>query len=311
MNMKKAVYPIRAVSKLTGISIDNLRAWERRYKAIEPSRSDRGRVYEEADVERLILLRQAVEGGHTISKLAALSNRELEALNTRSAVLSRRPVDAADAGPAGATPDLKVLHDAISRFSCSEIDAELNRMAALFPARHLIHRVIVPLMTELGERWYRGDLRVAQEHMVSAALRNLVGSLVRLFTRTQPKTSLLFATPKGEMHEFGILCAAMLAGAGGLGVAYLGVNLPSAEIIDAARKTGTEVVVLSVKAAVSGKASMKELHRISEGLPASTELWVGGVRSPHIVKEINTTRARYLRDLTILEQELARLGARF
>jgi methanogenic corrinoid protein MtbC1 len=184
-------------------------------------------------------------------------------------------------------------------------------MAALFPARHLIHRVIVPLMTELGERWYRGDLRVAQEHMVSAALRNLVGSLVRLFTRTQPKTSLLFATPKGEMHEFGILCAAMLAGAGGLGVAYLGVNLPSAEIIGAARKTGTEVVVLSVKAAVSGKASMKELHRISEGLPASTELWVGGVRSPHIVKEINTTRARYLRDLTILEQELARLGARF
>jgi len=206
---------------------------------------------------------------------------------------------------------MKVLHDAISRFSGSEIEAELNRMAALFPARNLIHRVIVPLMTELGERWYRGDLRVAQEHMVSAALRNLVGSLVRLFARTQPKTSLLFATPKGEMHEFGILCAAMLAGAGGLGVAYLGVNLPSAEIIDAARKTGAEVVVLSVKAAVSGKASMKELHRISEGLPASTELWVGGVHSPHIVKEITTTRARYLRDLTILEQELARLGARF
>ena len=311
MNMKKVAYPIRAVSKLTGISIDNLRAWERRYKAIEPSRSDRGRIYEEADVERLILLRQAVEGGHAISKLAALSNRELEALNTRSAALSRRPIDAADAGTAGATPDLKVLHDAISRFSCSEIEAELNRMAALFPARNLIHRVIVPLMTELGEGWYRGDLRVAQEHMVSAALRNLVGSLVRLFARTQPKTSLLFATPKGEMHEFGILCAAMLAGAGGLGVAYLGVNLPSSEIIDAARKTGAEVVVLSVKAAVSGKASMKELHRISEGLPASTELWVGGVHSPHIVKEITTTRARYLRDLTILEQELARLGARF
>jgi len=240
-----------------------------------------------------------------------LSNRELEALNTRSAALSRKPVNATDASPAGATPDMKVLHDAISRFSCSEIDAELSRMAALFPARHLIHRVIVPLMTELGERWYRGDLRVAQEHMVSAALRNLVGSLVRLFTRTQPKTTLLFATPKGEMHEFGILCAAMLAGAGGLGVAYLGVNLPSSEIIDAARKTGAEVVVLSVKAAVSGKASMKELHRISEGLPASTELWVGGVHSPHIVKEITTTRARYLRDLTILEQELARLGARF
>jgi len=311
--MKKTAYPIRAVSKLTGISIDNLCAWERRYKAIEPSRSDRGRVYEEADVERLILLRQAVERGHAISKLAVLSNRELEDLNTRSAALSRRPVDidAADANPTGTTPDLTVLHDAIRRLSYHEIDAELNRMAALLPARNLIHQVVVPLMTELGDQWYRGDLSVAQEHMVSASLRNLAGSLVRLFTRVQPAKTLLFATPKGELHEFGILCAAMLAGAGGLGVAYLGVSLPSAEIIDAAKKTGAEVVVLGFKAAISSKDSLKELHRISEGIPVSTELWVGGIRSGDTVREIKTTRARYLRDLTILEQELVRLGARF
>ena len=309
--MKKAAYPIRAVSKLTGISIDNLRAWERRYKAIEPSRSDRGRVYEEADVERLILLRQAVERGHAISKLAVLSNRELEDLSTRSAALSRGPIDAADASPTGATPGLKPLHDAISRLSYCEIDAELNRMAALLPARKLIHQIVVPLMTELGEQWCRGDLSVAQEHMVSAALRNLVGSLVRIFTRVQPAKTLLFATPKGELHEFGILCAAMLAGAGGLGVSYLGVNLPAAEIIDVAKKTEAEVVVLGFKAAISSKESLKELRHISEGIPVSTELWVGGVRSADTVREIKTTRARYLRDLTILEQELVRLGAHF
>ena len=309
--MKKAAYPIRAVSKLTGISIDNLRAWERRYKAIEPSRSDSGRVYEEADVERLILLRQAVERGHAISKLAVLSNRELEDLSTRSAALSRGPIDAADASPTGATPGLKPLHDAISRLSYCEIDAELNRMAALLPARKLIHQIVVPLMTELGEQWYRGDLSVAQERMVSAALRNLVGSLVRIFTRVQPAKTLLFATPKGELHEFGILCAAMLAGAGGLGVSYLGVNLPAAEIIDVAKKTEAEVVVLGFKAAISSKESLKELRHISEGIPVSTELWVGGVRSADTVREIKTTRARYLRDLTILEQELVRLGAHF
>ena len=311
MNMKKASYPIRAVSKLTGISIDNLRAWERRYKAIVPSRSDRGRVYEEADIERLILLRQAVDGGHAISKLAVLNNRELENLNTRSVALRSRPINAAAANPAAKTPDLKALHDAIRRLSYGEIDAELSRLAAIFPARNLIHQVVVPLMTELGEQWYRGDLSVPQEHMVSAALRNLVGSLARLFTRVQPAKTLLFATPKGELHEFGILCAAMLAGAGGLGVAYLGVNLPSAEIVDAASKTKAEVVVLGFKAAISSKDSLKELHRISDGLPVSTELWVGGIRSAATVREVKTTRARYLPDLSILEQELVRLGARF
>jgi len=35
-------YPIRAVSKLTGLSVDTLRAWERRYRAIVPRRNTLG-----------------------------------------------------------------------------------------------------------------------------------------------------------------------------------------------------------------------------------------------------------------------------
>ena len=54
-------YPIRAVSKLTGIGIDTLRAWERRYGAVTPIRDDRGRMYTDADIARLRLLGGAVE----------------------------------------------------------------------------------------------------------------------------------------------------------------------------------------------------------------------------------------------------------
>src|ERR1017187_4817576 len=54
-----AGYPIRAVSKLTGISIDTLRAWERRYKAVVPTRNARGRLYNAAQVRRLTLLHAA------------------------------------------------------------------------------------------------------------------------------------------------------------------------------------------------------------------------------------------------------------
>ena len=69
-----ARYPIRAVSRLTGIAIDTLRAWERRYGAVTPTRDDRGRMYTEADVARLRLLNGAVEQGHSIGRLAGLSN---------------------------------------------------------------------------------------------------------------------------------------------------------------------------------------------------------------------------------------------
>lgn len=309
--MKKTAYPIRAVSKLTGISIDNLRAWERRYKAIEPNRSERGRLYDEKDVQRLILLQQAVDGGHAISKLANLTSQELEDLNTRSAALTRRPHDTAVASATSPAPDLKQLHDAIHRLACRDIGAELNRLAILFPTRDLVHQVVVPLMAELGDQWYRGDLTVAQEHMVSGALRNLLGSLIRLYAPIQTAKTLLFATPKGETHEFGILCAAMLAASAGQDVAYLGVDTPAQEIIDAAKKAKAEVVVLGLRAAISGRQSLKELHRISAGLPESIELWVGGIRSPDTVGEIKTTRALYLPDLKGLERELARLGAHF
>ena len=309
--MNKVTFPIRAVSKLTGISIDTLRAWERRYDAITPGRNDSKREYDEADVERLVLLRKAVEGGHAISKLAPLSNQQLAQINAHSVALNTVPAPPSDIPNSELVPDLKTLRDAIDRLSCNEIDHELNRLAAALPPRNLIHQVVVPLMTEVGNRWYRGELSIAQEHMVSSGLRSLIGSLVRVFTRQQPAVTLLFATPKGERHEFGILCAAMLAAAGGLGIAYLGPDLPHSEIMSAAKQTEAKVLVLGIKAAISGKETLKELHRFSEELPESVELWVGGVRSADLVREIKSTRGVYLKDLAVFERELTRLGARY
>src|SRR3982750_880947 len=75
-----ARYPIRAVSRLTGIAIDTLRAWERRHQAVTPVRDDRGRMYTDADIARLRLLRGAVERGHSIGRLAGLTDAELRAL---------------------------------------------------------------------------------------------------------------------------------------------------------------------------------------------------------------------------------------
>ena len=80
-----AQYPIRAVAKLTGIAIDTLRAWERRHRAVAPVRDDRGRMYTDADIARLRLLRGAVDHGHSIGRLAALTDAELRRLAATAA----------------------------------------------------------------------------------------------------------------------------------------------------------------------------------------------------------------------------------
>ena len=88
-------FPIRAVSRLTGIGIDTLRAWERRYRAVTPVRDDRGRMYTDADVARLRLLSGAVEQGHSIGRLAGLSNDELRDLCGAAGAVALPGADAA------------------------------------------------------------------------------------------------------------------------------------------------------------------------------------------------------------------------
>jgi methanogenic corrinoid protein MtbC1 len=166
-------------------------------------------------------------------------------------------------------------------------------------------------MQKVGDQWYRGKLGAAQEHMTSAILRNLLGGMVRLYARASPPATLLFATPSGELHEFGILCAGMLAAAGGLGIVYLGPSLPAPEIVDAAKAASVQVVVLGLKGATSSKEPMKEMQRISQTLPQEIELWAGGLASPELIRQLRKTRALFLPDFNGLEQHLSRRGARF
>jgi len=72
------MYRIGAVSRLTGISADTLRIWERRYNLVEPQRTEKGgRLYTQDDVTRLTMIKTLVDQGHAISTVANLESREL------------------------------------------------------------------------------------------------------------------------------------------------------------------------------------------------------------------------------------------
>ena len=139
-----ARYPIRAASRLTGIGIDTLRAWERRYRAVTPTRDDRGRMYTEADVARLRLLNGAVEQGHSIGRLAGLSNdqlRELCAAAGAVAVPAVRPTQ-------GSPLDTTALLTALREYDAVGIDQELSRLAAVLRPLDLLQDVLMPVLTK-------------------------------------------------------------------------------------------------------------------------------------------------------------------
>jgi DNA-binding transcriptional MerR regulator len=300
-----ARYPIRAVSKLTGLGIDTLRAWERRHDAVTPVRDDRGRMYSDADVARLRLLRDAVERGHSIGRLAALDDDGLRRLLA--------PVQAVSA-PAPAvlartSPDTSGITAALQHFDAAGIDQEIARLAAVLRPVDLLRDVLMPALVQVGDDWYRGRAGIAQEHLMSSAVRHILGSFLRLHARRDAPTRLLFATLSGDRHEIGTLGAALLAASSGLGVAYLGPDLPARALVDSVQPAGAQVLVLGMTMATTGKTKERELRAIVRGLPKSVELWAGG-RGALRYGSIISPRGLVLADYAALQQELIRLGGR-
>ncbi len=300
-----AHYPIRAAANLTGLSIDRLRAWERRYKAVTPIRGERGRVYGEGHIRRLILLRDVVARGHAIGQVAGLEDSELEKLLLSPATIANASVPGRIEPPA--SDALTPVVAAIESFDYATANFLLGRLASLLPADKLVSEVVFPLMKLVGDRWHDGTLSIAQEHMTSSILRNLLGGLVRLDTSSNQSQRLLFATPSGELHEFGILAAAMLAVADGFEVLYLGSSLPALEIAAAAEQTTPRAVVLGIKASEPSPATIEELRLLAAKLPTTVELWVGGTDLKQAKTSIGNARTIALEDFSEFKEHLARL----
>lgn len=292
-------YPIRAVSRMTGLSLDTLRAWERRYEAVVPGRGERGRLYTMADVARLRQLGELVKRGHAIGTIAGLPEVELARLLEGSdAHLQAEP---ADRGPA---VDLEPLLDALDRYDLAALESTLNRHAVVLPPSELVLAVIVPLLREVGRLWESGRLQPAQEHLVSAIVRSVAGGLLRASARHGASPPIVFATPSGERHELGLLCAGVLAASAGYGVIYLGADLPASDILRAAREAGARVIVVALT--IPGVVPSAEQRRLATP-PAGTEVWVGGPEGQGLASALGD-RGRYLGDLTEVVPALARHG---
>jgi MerR family transcriptional regulator, light-induced transcriptional regulator len=302
-----ASYPIGAVARLTGLPLDTLRAWERRYGAVIPTRSPRGRLYSEVHIKRLILLRQAVERGHAIGQIAGIRDRGLrEILDTGNSLSAVGP-----AAPSAPNEFLAPILSALERFDYAATDREINRLAAAMAnPREFVHQAALPLMRTVGERWHAGRCSVAQEHMLTNLLSALVVSMVRTYAPSHPPARVMLATTQNERHAFPILAAAMLAAVGGLGTIYLGTDLPAHDIVLAARKTEADVVLLSLSTTPDDQ-TRDELRIIRGKLNRTTALWLGCPPELRLESTVPASHYLLLNDFASLEQQLSAVGARF
>ena len=294
------VYPLRTVAGRTGLTPDVIRAWERRYGVVRPLRGPRGaRLYNADDIYLLTLLGRIVASGRAIGDVARMSRRDLEALARHQEDRSRPT-----AGDAGAV--ITEALAALETFDGERVARCLGDALVALGPRGFVLRVAVPLVMEVGERWSRGQLSVADEHLLSATLRSLLVGLVQARGGARGP-ALLLATVTGERHEIGLLLAALLAVDTGMRLIYLGTDLPAREIVAAANRSKPAVVGISTVSSDNRQRAVAELRCLADELPAAAQLWVGGRDAADVVAACPGSRGQVMGELPEFEAELLRV----
>jgi MerR family transcriptional regulator, light-induced transcriptional regulator len=310
-----ARYPVRLVALRTGLSAHVLRAWERRYGVVTPSRSEGGqRLYSDLDIERLAHLRRLVEGGHAISRIASLPLDALARLEEETGSAA-----AHDVGGMGRLEDharaksIQAFNEgamrAIRALDASGLEEMLERAAMTLGVQDFLETVAVTTLEDIGHGWSERSVSVAQEHMATAAFRRVLGWLLGVYQTTGAAHRLVVATPPGERHELGALMAAISAAAEGWNVTYLGPDMPVEELLGAIGQTRAEAVALSIVQPGDERGVLSVLREIRAGLPPRVALFLGGAGAHRIHAGIETAGVQLIDSLADLRPALQRLAA--
>jgi DNA-binding transcriptional MerR regulator len=250
---------IGELSRRSGVSRELLRAWERRYGLLRPTRSDGGfRLYSSQDERRVALMRDHLDRGLSAAQAARLAVDEA----SQVAVVQGTPT--LDRGAQELRAALDVLDE-------SAAHAALDRMLAGFSIETVLGEVVLPYLRELGERWARGDASVGQEHFASNVLRGRLLGLARGWDAGGGPRALL-ACPPGEQHDLALIAFGLGLRDRGWRITYLGPDTPFETLVETASSLELDAVVLAGSTAARFEGGQAALRRLSGVAP----VWVAG-----------------------------------
>ena len=263
--METGLFRIGELSRRTGVSVDLIRAWERRYALLAPARSEANfRLYSAEDVARLRLMSHYVSQRIAPSRAAELVRRsEREALDVNPGIPQ------ADVRSA-----LRALRNTLECYDDAPAARLLQRLVSVFTPGVVLRDVVIPYLRELGDRWENDEVSVAQEHFASCFLESWILTVSRGYGRADGRSAVLACLP-GERHCLGLAAFALALRDLGWRVTYLGGDTPLQSAIDAAEAVRADVIVLAVvlpevlAAAIAELGALDSGHAVVLGGPAT------------------------------------------
>lgn len=261
---------IGELSRRSGVSPELLRAWERRYRLLQPTRSAGGlRLYSPDDLARVQAMQQHLADGYAAAEAAALATRTTRRRDNEIAAPTAKDELAA----------------ALASFDDGDAHAVFDSLLARLSIDTLLRDVIVPYLHGLGMRWERGEVSIAQEHFASTLLRGRLLGLARGWGRGIGPVAVLACAP-GEQHDLGLLAFGLALRARGWRIVYLGTDTPIASVADAARSCSPAAVVVS---AVNPRGFRRHAEELQQ-LALDARLCLGGAGAAKARLDANLLR---------------------
>ena len=285
------MYTIKEASTRSGVGIPLLRAWERRYGVVAPTRTSSGyRLYDDLAIERLRAMRQLIADGWSAHQAA---DRVRESSDSELAALAHPVVPAAiDAslrvsseepsieGGAGGALVARLL-DAARVLDTSGLESALDETLGSARFEAAADRVLMPALRAIGDAWERGEVSVAGEHAASHAILRRMAMAFEAAASVDGERPLLVGLGPKARHELGALAFAVTARRAGLPVLYLGPDLPVASWVAAATGRSARAAVIGVPTRSDVRSAVAVLSALREAAP-SMVLAVGGDEAARI-----------------------------
>ena len=243
------LYNIGVVTRMTGISMATLRAWERRYDFPEAGRTAGGhRLYSERDIMRLRWVKNRIEDGmQTSQAIQALLHQEESGQfgmgEERSVPISL------PSHPSGGNQSVLVsytqdLTNAMMNKNLPKADQILGEALAASSPDELILQVIGPTMAAVGDAWENEQISIATEHLATNFLRQRI--LMWMVSGPPPfaRPPIILACAPNEWHEGSLLMMGALLRRRRWPVIYLGQAVPLTDLASFVRDTNPSLVIL-------------------------------------------------------------------
>jgi len=275
------VYTIKEASARSGVGIPLLRAWERRYGVVVPTRTPSGyRLYDDAAIQRLSAMRQLIAAGWSAQQAAERvgAASDLEIAGLASAQIAAGPTARAP----GDTTDLSTADGLVARLvtaarviDANGLEAALDEAFSSGRFEVVTDRIVMPALRAIGDGWERGDISVAGEHAASHAVLRRFAMAYEAAGDSTGERPILVGLGSGGRHELGALAFATAARRAGLPVLYLGSDLPPESWTSAAEARAAVAAVVGVPT----RADVQRARAVIDALRAASHgllLAVGG-----------------------------------